>query len=598
MSDVLVSGGTFLGGLGIFLLAVGMLTEGLRLAAGDALRGILARSTRTPLRGVASGVLVTAVVQSSSAVTVATIGFVNAGLLSLSQALGVVYGANIGTTVTGWLVAAVGFDLDLEAFALPLIGIGMLLRLVGSSTRIGAAGEALAGFGLFFVGVDVLKTAFEGAAASFDLAQLSPQGVWGLLACLAIGVAMTVATQSSSASIAITLTAATSGVLALDTAAAMVIGANVGTTSTAVLATMGATASARRVAAAHVAFNGITALVALLLLPALLWGVGRFETLLGMPSVPAVSLALFHTVFNVLGVVLMLPLTPRLAAFLDRRFVSSAERLGRPMHLDRSVAGTPSLAMDALILELTRLLALTRTWVHESASAARAADRHLTEQRDAIRRLSGAVVEFLARLERSRLTQDVAQQLPIVLRILNYVEEATELAQEAAEHAEVIDVLADGPVGAEVLEFQARALAIVAACDPEVDGFDADRLGEELADLKMHWHGLKDVLLEAGADGRVPFSQINPGIESLRNRMRLAEQFLKAARRLRGLALARPLPEVAPPEVAEVPVAEVPVAEAPVEAEAGAVNREAEAGERSAALEAEPEPGPEAERGT
>jgi phosphate:Na+ symporter len=528
-----------------------MLTDGLRLAAGDALRDILARSTRTPLRGVASGVLVTAVVQSSSAVTVATIGFVNAGLLSLSQALGVVYGANIGTTVTGWLVAAVGFDIDLEAFALPLIGIGMFLRLAGTSTRLGAAGEALAGFGLFFVGIDVLKTAFEGVAATLDLTQLSPQGIWGLLACLGIGVAMTVVTQSSSAAIAITLTAATSGVLALDTAAAMVIGANVGTTSTAVLATMGATSSARRVAAAHVAFNGITAMVALLLLPALLWAVGRFESLLGMPSVPAVSLALFHTIFNVLGVMLMLPITPRLSAFLNRRFVSPAERLGRPLHLDRSVSGTPSLALDALILELTRLLALTRAWVHGSASALRAADRMLPQQREAIHQLGGAIVEFLAQLERSRLTQDVARQLPIVLRILNYVEEATELAVEAAEHAHVIDVLADGPVGAEVLEFQARALAIVAACDPEQDSFDADRLAEELEDLKARWHGLKDVLLEAGADGRVPFSQINPGIESLRNRMRLAEQFLKAARRVRGLALARPLPEGTSPDVTD-----------------------------------------------
>ena len=124
---MLLIAGTFLGGLGLFLLAVSMITDGLRLAAGDALRDILARSTSTPFRGVASGVLFTAVVQSSSAVTVATIGFVNAGLLNLSQSLGIIYGANIGTTMTGWLVAAMGFDIKVELFALPMVGAGMLL---------------------------------------------------------------------------------------------------------------------------------------------------------------------------------------------------------------------------------------------------------------------------------------------------------------------------------------------------------------------------------------------------------------------------------------------------------------------------------------
>ena len=127
--------GTFVGGLGFFLLAVSMITNGLKLAAGDALRTTLASSTRTRLRGIASGVLVTGLVQSSSAVTVATIGFVNAGLLTLNQSLGVVYGANIGTTMTGWIVAAVGFSFKIEALALPLIGVGMMMRMLKTAGR-------------------------------------------------------------------------------------------------------------------------------------------------------------------------------------------------------------------------------------------------------------------------------------------------------------------------------------------------------------------------------------------------------------------------------------------------------------------------------
>ena len=128
---MIVTIGAMLGGLGLFLLAIAMITDGLKYAAGDALRDILARSTATPLRGVASGVLVTGLVQSSSAVTVATIGFVNAGLLQMTEALGIVYGANIGTTMTGWLVSAIGFEFKVEAFALPLIGFGMAGRLLG-----------------------------------------------------------------------------------------------------------------------------------------------------------------------------------------------------------------------------------------------------------------------------------------------------------------------------------------------------------------------------------------------------------------------------------------------------------------------------------
>ena len=352
--------GTFLGGLGLFLLAVSMISDGLKLAAGDALKEILARSTSTPLRGVASGLLVTAIVQSSSAVTVATIGFVNAGLLNLIQSLGIVYGANLGTTMTGWLVAAVGFDFKIEALALPLIGLGMLARLTGASRKLGAAGESLAGFGLFFIGVDVLQEAFQGLAADVDVGAFAPQGGLGLVLYVALGFFMTVATQSSSAAIAITLTAATGGVLGIDAAAATVIGANVGTTSTATLAVIGATANARRVAGAHVIFNLLTGIVALALLPLLIWTVRTSGEALGLEDAPAITLALFHTIFNLLGVLLMWPLTGRLAAFLERRFTTRAEMLSRPQYLDRNVMATPPLALDALKLELRRASRLTR----------------------------------------------------------------------------------------------------------------------------------------------------------------------------------------------------------------------------------------------
>src|SRR5690606_14701811 len=144
-----------------FLLGVSMITDGLKLAVGPSLRSVLARSTRTTWHGVVSGFVLTGMVQSSSAVTIATIGFVNAGLLGIKQALTIVLGATVGTTTTSWLVAIVGFNFSISTIALPLIGAGMLLRLAGPSHRAGAFGEALAGFGLFFIGIDFLREAFD-----------------------------------------------------------------------------------------------------------------------------------------------------------------------------------------------------------------------------------------------------------------------------------------------------------------------------------------------------------------------------------------------------------------------------------------------------
>ncbi len=253
--------GNIIGGLGLFLLAIGMMTDGLKLAAGNALRTLLAKWSKTPLRGVMSGAAMTALVQSSSAVTVASLGFVNAGLLSMRHALGIVYGANIGTTMTGWLVALVGFKINIQVIALPMIGAGMLLKLLRPNSRLASAGVALAGFGLFFVGIDTLKLAFEGMVSTFDLGQFTASGVSGFLLYLALGFAMTVLTQSSSASIALTITAATSGMVGIYAAGAMVIGANIGTTSTAIFASIGATSSAKRVASAQVIFNVATAIV-------------------------------------------------------------------------------------------------------------------------------------------------------------------------------------------------------------------------------------------------------------------------------------------------------------------------------------------------
>ncbi|MCB1982800.1 MAG: Na/Pi symporter, partial [Rhodoferax sp.] len=160
---------TLAGGLGLFLLGMTMMTDGLKLAAGPALERVLTRATRTRWHALTSGALMTAVVQSSSAVTVAAIGFVNAGLMTLAPALWVLFGANVGTTMTGWIVALVGLKFKIEALALPLVGLGAVLRLTGSGRRHGAIGTAVAGFGLLFMGIGLLQQNFAGLAGQLSL---------------------------------------------------------------------------------------------------------------------------------------------------------------------------------------------------------------------------------------------------------------------------------------------------------------------------------------------------------------------------------------------------------------------------------------------
>ncbi|MCB1747388.1 MAG: Na/Pi cotransporter family protein, partial [Gammaproteobacteria bacterium] len=524
--------GTALGGLGLFLLAVSMITDGLKLAAGDALRDILARSTATRLRGVASGIAVTGLVQSSSAVTVATIGFVNAGLLNLGQALGIVYGANVGTTMTGWLVAAIGFKFEVATFALPMIGAGMVARLLGQTTRLGACGEALAGFGLFFIGVDVLRGAFEGLAATRDLGALAPHGVIGVLACVGFGFFMTLVTQSSSAAIAITLSAASGGMVALEAAAATVIGANLGTTSTAALAVIGATPNARRVAAAHVVFNAVTGLVALGLLPLMLGAVRLAGHALALTDAPAVTLALFHTVFNVLGVALMWPLTGRLAGFLRGRFRTTAETLGQPLHLDDNVLATPALALDALRLELGRMAAIGRRHALDALDLVGAPLAALDEQRQALAALGGALERFVARLERERLPEDPARRLPTALRVNAYIEEVAALAQQLAARRGDVERIRRGYVKAAIDEFLAATIALVRRADCGDSELDAAVLEAEYASLRTRWHDLKGVLLEAASEDVVPVTGLNAALDSLRMALRIAEQNVKVAQRL------------------------------------------------------------------
>ncbi|HEY9050609.1 MAG TPA: Na/Pi cotransporter family protein [Gammaproteobacteria bacterium] len=535
MQSYFVTFGMLIGGLGLFLLAVNMITDGLRLAAGNALRELLGKWTHTPLKGIASGVAITAIVQSSSAVTVATIGFVNAGLLSLYQALGVVYGANIGTTMTGWLVAIIGFKIKVETFALPLIGIGMILRLTRNGYRLGSLGLALAGFGLFFIGIDVLKNAFESMAAGIDFENLSLNGFAGVLAYVAIGFMMTLLTQSSSAAIAITLTAATGGVLSLEAAAAVVIGTNVGTTSTAGFAVIGATSNAKRVAAAHVIFNLATGAVALLTLPILFWIIRVSSQLLGLEDIPAITLALFHTVFNVLGVLLMLPVSKKLSRFLERRFRTADEIEGRAKYLDSTVIGTPLLALNALSLELGHLGEIARRMASSAVSTEKALDRMMETDSVAVIRLANSISEFMVKLGKGSLPNEVAQEFEKVLYATQCYRTVAELALNYAKQQVTAQLPDDAELSKAIHQYEADASTLLNRANAQNDDYDHGACEEQQEEYHQSYRQLRDKLLSEAALQRISVENMSILLEQIYRLDRMVKQAVKAAAALSGL---------------------------------------------------------------
>jgi phosphate:Na+ symporter len=517
--------GTMAGGMGLFLLGMGLMTDGLKLAAGPALHRILAGATRTRAHALGSGMLVTALVQSSSAVTVATIGFVNAGLLALGPALWVLFGANVGTTMTGWIVALLGLKIKVELLAMPLAGLGALLRLIGEGRRSGAIGTALAGFGLLFMGIALLQQAFAGLAGQISLPQ--EDGPLVLVAQLGIGLLMTVLMQSSSAAMAITLTAAQGGLIEAKGAAAVVIGANIGTTVTALLAAIGATPNARRAASAHVVFNLLTGVVALLLLPWLIGALGLAREALGLPPDPATQLALFHTTFNLVGVLLMWPLAQRLTRWLQQRFRAREEDEAQPQFLDDTVLAVPTLALDALTREVARAGQVALRMIRSALAGADATA--LKPDHTILVSLDAAIERFVERLRSASMSQVASARLAELLRIQRYHEAGAEQAMAAA---------ALPPLTAPDTRMEAAAAAFVEAtrslllhCDP-TELPKAAELDTRLGTMEARYEDLKADLLAAGAEARLALTEMEQALRRCSALRRAAQQLHKSRRRL------------------------------------------------------------------
>jgi len=332
---------TLAGGVGLFLLGMQVLTDALRQLASRQMRAILARFTTSPLTGTLTGAVTTAIIQSSSATMVTVIGFVGAGLMSFPHALGVIYGANIGTTMTGWIVAMVGLKLQLGTIALPLLLAATLARTVlhGRSAQ---AALTVAGFALVFVGLDMMQNAATGFESWLTPDRLPGDTLLGHLWLVAAGMILTIVIQSSSAGVATALVLVNSGAMGLEQAAAMVIGMTVGTTFTALLAAVGGSRDMHRTAMAHLLYNVLKSVVAFALLQPLVAGLTWL-----LPTDAATALVMFHTLVNLTGAVIMLPLTAPFVRLIERLVPGGEASLTQA--LNPRLLSDPMAAMDGAL---------------------------------------------------------------------------------------------------------------------------------------------------------------------------------------------------------------------------------------------------------
>jgi len=438
------------GGLGLFLFGMGMMSDGLKKVAGQKLKNILESMTKRTLIAFLVGAGVTALVQSSSATTVMVVGFVNAGLLTLKQAICVIIGTNVGTTATAWLVSISGLGvLKITTYALPAVGIGFLLEALGKTRRTKSIGQILLGFGILFVGIGFMKDAFHPLEESPKVHELfQALGSRPILAILA-GTVATMLLQSSSAAIAIVQLLAMGGAFgsswetALNVAIPFVLGSNIGTTITAQLAALRTNLNARRTAWAHTIFNVLGALIAYPFVHFGLFGSLVhivFPWKLG-PSTIAPCIALAHTIFNVTNSGLFLPM----AGLLEKLAVRLVpERPGdaaaRPVILEEHLLDTPVIALEQTKREIIRMAKTAKKALMRSVNGIvnnNRTDLESTRQiEDFIDSFQLQITSYLSVLSRRHLSDEVSIELPVLLHTVNDLERVGDHAVNIVEIAE------------------------------------------------------------------------------------------------------------------------------------------------------------------
>ncbi|MCM3128071.1 Na/Pi cotransporter family protein [Paenibacillus provencensis] len=387
----------FIGGLGIFLFGIKYMSDGLQKSAGDKMRGLLEKYTSNPILGVLFGIGVTILIQSSSGTTVMAIGLVNAGLMTLRQAIGVVMGANIGTTMTAFIVG-----IKIEEYALPIIAIGAFFLFFFNKKRFQYIGQIIFGFGTLFLGLSTmsggLKPLREMPVFTDFMVQLSDQPILGLI----VGTVFTIIVQSSSATIGILQTIADEGMISLQGALPILFGDNIGTTITAVLASIGATVAAKRTALVHVIFNVVGSIIFLILLPVVhavvLW-IGEGVNI-------RMQIAYAHGIFNVTNTLIFLPLIPVLAWIVTKAVPGKLQEIQfKAIYLDDRLLATPALALGQAQHEIVRMGQFARESLQDATGYFLKKDNNLAElalqKEQLINELNRKITDYIIKIHQN-----------------------------------------------------------------------------------------------------------------------------------------------------------------------------------------------------
>ena len=421
---------TVIGGLGIFLLGMKSMSEGLQAVAGSGLRRIISAVTDNRLMATGVGVLVTGLIQSSSITTVMVVGFVNSGFMNLTQAIGVIMGANIGTTVTAWI-----FVLKIGKYGLPIAGAAAFAYLFAKRDRVRYVAMAIMGLGLVFLGLELMKDGFSVVKdlPAFEewFNRFSADSYWGIIKCAAVGSAVTFVVQSSSATMGITISLAATGVLPFDSAAALVLGQNVGTTVTAWLASLGATTNARRAAYFHIVFNTVGVIVIVAIFPSYLFAMKLISGVDADGNVLDIlrAIAVTHTFFNVGNTLLFLPFANVFARLLER-YVPETAAKEKPhlTNLDVRILETSVIGIEQSRVEILRMsngCNKMMEWLEQIVTSEHPADdtiEDLFHREEVLDVVQAEIVHFLSHILSGNVPNEIVDEARQQLRMADEYE--------------------------------------------------------------------------------------------------------------------------------------------------------------------------------
>ena len=421
---------SIIGGLGLFIFGIKIMGDGLKKAAGERLREILSHLTNNRFAGLGLGTVVTSIIQSSSATTVMVVGFVNAGLMTLMQAIPIIMGSNVGTTVTAQLIA-----FKLTNYALPIIGVGAGMYLFGKRKKTKQLGEAILGFGILFLGLSIMSSGVRPLGDSPIIKAAFTKFSYNPLLGIVVGILATSLVQSSSVTIGIVLTLASTGLLDLSGAIPIILGDNIGTCVTAMLASIRTSISAKRAAVSHVLFNVAGTAVVLVLLPFYLMVI-KYTSGDIMRQI-----ANAHTIFNVVNALLFIGFVPLFVRLVEKIVPGKEIKIEKgPKYLAKNLLNTPSIAIGAAKKEISRTLKFAEEMVENSMKAFYNNDKKEIQKvmvrEDMVDELQGAITDYLVKITQREISEKEAVMIPSLLHSINDIERIADHAVNIAELAE------------------------------------------------------------------------------------------------------------------------------------------------------------------